>query len=106
MAFADTGLLLRWGLRLDAPDERGPEFRGGGHFPLLFNSPGTLVSSSPRCALSRAGIIAQCEIGKGRATVVADADWLDERQVPEREGRFANHMSELLELLSLLGSRR
>ena len=28
--FADTGLLQHWGLRLDAPDERGPRQSGAG----------------------------------------------------------------------------
>lgn len=105
-SFPDTGLLQHWELRLDAPEQRGPKFRGGGHFPLIFNSPGTLVSKSPHCQLSRAGIIAECRIGKGQIAVVADADWLDERQVPKREGKFANHLSELLELLSSVRSSR
>lgn len=69
--FADTGLLGHWGLRLDSPDEPGPRTIG----PVTYVSPGTLVAIGDRCQVDR-GISARCRIGRGRATVVADADWL------------------------------
>ena len=75
--FADTGLLAHWGLRLDAPDDRGPDER----------SLAGAESWSPRrdgwsaAARSSAdGLVARCAIGKGRATIIADADFLDERR--------------------------
>jgi hypothetical protein len=71
--FADTGLLSRWNLRLDAPDERGPKMRRLGGHDVMAASPGSL---SGGCTIASDGFVAQCRIGKGRATVVADADVL------------------------------
>ena len=42
-AFADTGLLGHWGLRLDAPDERGPAQRRLGGLAILTVSPGSVT---------------------------------------------------------------
>lgn len=72
--FADTGLLGHWGLRLDAPDRRGPVAGKLGDKDVLTVSPGTL---SGACALSGGGLVAHCAIGKGKAVIVADADLLD-----------------------------
>jgi hypothetical protein len=82
--FMDTGLLAHWGLRLDAPDKRGPELRQLGGHPVLTVSSGQL---SGRCDISADGLVAHCRIGKGEATVVADADLLD----VERLGQSASH---------------
>lgn len=72
--FADTGLLGHWGLRLDAPDQRGPaKGRLGGH-TVLTVSPGSLAGT---CAIEPGGLVARCAIGKGTAVIVADADLLD-----------------------------
>jgi hypothetical protein len=72
--FTDTGLLAHWGLRLDAPDNRGPAPRKLGGEVILTMSPGTLHGG---CAISSDRLVADCRIGKGRATVVADADLLN-----------------------------
>jgi hypothetical protein len=72
--FMDTGLLAHWGLRLDAPDRRGPEVRKLGGEDVLTLSPGAL---SGGCAISPDRLVARCRIGRGRATIVADADLLD-----------------------------
>lgn len=72
--FMDTGLLQHWGLRLDAPDKRGPTMRLLGGYEVLTASPGAL---SGKCAISADRLVARCAIGKGRATIVADADLLD-----------------------------
>lgn len=77
-AFADTGLLAHWGLRLDAPDQRGPVERKIGGHRILLASPGRL---SGRCSIEAGGLIARCRVGKGRATIIADADFLDDRGV-------------------------
>ena len=95
VSFADTGLLAHWGLRLDAPDDRGAKRLGGGHFPILFFSPGRLVSGTSACQLHRADIEATCRIGRGKVIVVADADWLNEQLVTVENGTFANQMVEL-----------
>ena len=44
-AFADTGLLKHWGLRLDAPDERGPGSAHARRTDDLTVSPGSLVGA-------------------------------------------------------------
>ena len=72
--FMDTGLLVHWGLRLDAPEERGPASRELGGFPVLTVSPGRLEG---RCQITADALVAHCSIGNGEATVVADADLLD-----------------------------
>ena len=72
--FTDTGLLVHWGLRLDAPDNRGPALRRLAGKAILTVSPGTLHGG---CAISSDRLVADCRIGKGRATVVADADLLN-----------------------------
>jgi hypothetical protein len=76
--FADTGLLAHWGLRLDAPDARGPVERTIAGRRVLVASPGRLVG---RCPTQADGLIARCAIGRGKVTIVADADFLDERGV-------------------------
>jgi hypothetical protein len=72
--YADTGLLGHWGLRLDAPDQRGPKSGRLGRYDVLTVSPGAL---SGGCEISRDRLIAHCRLGQGRATVVADADFLN-----------------------------
>ena len=74
MVFVDTGLLGHWGLRLDAPDVRGLSERMLGGHEVETVSPGSLHGS---CELSADALVAHCRIGKGEATIVADADLLD-----------------------------
>lgn len=76
--FMDTGLLAHWGLRLDAPDQRGPAARKLESFGVLTVSPGRLAG---RCAISADAFVAHCRVGKGEAIVVADADLLDVNQL-------------------------
>lgn len=82
--FMDTGLLGHWGLRLDAPAERGPKAARLGGYEIMTDSPGTLVG---RCEIRGDGLVAHCRLAHGRATIVADADFLD----VERLGRPARH---------------
>jgi hypothetical protein len=72
--FMDTGLLGHWGLRLDAPEERGARKARLGGFKVVAISPGSLYG---KCRISADRLVAHCAIGKGRATIVADADLLD-----------------------------
>jgi hypothetical protein len=76
--FADTGLLVHWGMRLDAPDTRGPAERTVAGRRILVASPGRLVG---RCPTKADGLIAHCAVGRGKVTIIADADFLDERGV-------------------------
>lgn len=63
-AFADTGLLAHWGLSLNAPDPDGSA------------SAGTLAGGG-ECKVRKDGLVARCRIGRGAATVIADADFLN-----------------------------
>lgn len=86
MMFGDTGLLGHWGLQLDAPDKRGPvevaqpPSRAGGRavgLKVVAISPGRLVREAGDCSVVLNGRYAECDLGKGRAIIVADADWLN-----------------------------
>jgi hypothetical protein len=92
--FMDTGLLLHWGLRLDAPDERGPSRRKLGGVDVATNSPGSLDGS---CRIAKDRLVAYCRIGRGAATIVADADFLD----AQRNGGNHNLDALLIELAAL-----
>ena len=88
--FADTGLLAHWGLRLDAPDERGPALRQLAGREIETVSPGALFG---HCAISGDRLVARCPIGKGGAVVVADADFLNLTDV---DGPTENNLPALL----------
>jgi hypothetical protein len=79
--FMDTGLLAHWGLRLDAPDQRGPRTRKLGAYSVMTDSPGRLTGA---CEISRDRLVARCRVGKGEATVIADADLLDVEYLGEK----------------------
>jgi hypothetical protein len=96
-AFADTGLLRHWGLRLDAPEQRGPGSRRLGGHEVLTNSPGALAGG---CPVSPDGLVARCRIGKGHATVVADADFLN---LGDLDGPTDKNLDALLAELSAMG---
>ena len=99
--FPDTGLLAHWNLKLLAPDRRGLVLLGCGHQLVAFVSPGRLVPEGRDCALSRAGIVADCKIGKGRAVVVADADFLNPA-IAELQNPSIHNMVELQSYLDSL----
>lgn len=94
--FMDTGLLAHWGLTLDAPDEAGAAARELGGWTIATASPGALRGA---CPISSDGLVARCRIGKGRATIVADADLLDADRVGQK-GRH-NFNGLLAELAAL-----
>ncbi len=93
--FMDAGLLAHWGLRLDAPDVRGARAAKLGGHDIATASPGLLFG---RCAISGDRLVARCGIGRGRATIVADADLLD---VDHLEGAGHNLDALLKELAAL-----
>jgi len=82
--FSDTGLLGHWGLRLDAPDRRGPVTGDIGGKSYATMSSGTLHGGG--CAIENGGLVARCDIGKGKAVIVADADLLDLVDQPPSNG--------------------
>jgi hypothetical protein len=97
--FMDTGLLLHWGLRLDAPEQRGKQARKLGGRDVLTSSPGSLEGS---CDVSADRLVARCRIGKGRATIVADADLLD---TADLGGGAEHNLDALLDELASLAGR-
>lgn len=72
--FADTGLLAHWGLRLDAPEVRGSRTAKWNGYEVTTVSPGQLFGD---CTISANRVVARCNIGRGKATIVADADLLN-----------------------------
>lgn len=85
-AFADTGLLKHWGLRLSGPEAGNSDSRGH-------------LASTGKCIVVGGGMIARCSIGRGWATVIADADFLN---VEDSE---ADNLSLLVGELNRLESR-
>ena len=102
--FADTGLLAHWGLRLDAPDEGGPRQLPIGDVQVLTGSPGTLIATSNSCNVEKHGLVARCRIGRGRATIIADADFLDIDRPEGLDGPTQNNLAALVAELTLLES--
>ena len=94
--FADTGLLAHWGLRLDPSDEPGRQERSVAGREVETVSPGLLEGG---CAISKDRLVARCRMGRGRATVIADADFLNVEQLgnPAKDNLNAL-LSELAEL--------
>jgi hypothetical protein len=95
-SFADTGLLAHWGLELRSPAEIGPKESRLGGLTIVTASPGSLAGS---CGIGERGFVARCRLGKGRATVVADADFLNVEQL---DGPTEHNLDALLVELAQL----
>jgi hypothetical protein len=76
-------LLNYWGVELVLPlEDEGPaSLRKIGAFNIRTVTPGEWLpkhsTAKSRCAILAKGLLADCRIGKGRAILVADADFLD-----------------------------
>ncbi len=97
--FMDTGLLAHWGVTLSGPRARGPALRRLGGFDVLTVSPGEFSGS---CAISADRLVAHCRLGKGRATIIADADFLDTAALDQRA---AHNLDGLLAELARLEAK-
>jgi hypothetical protein len=110
-------LLDHWRIGLAAPDE--PRARvdllrpGEERRRLVTFAPGSFTSSSPACATSLGGLVADCRIGKGRAILLADADMLHDRlwvgsaaSGAERHTRIADNPLIVGDYLDLLAGQR
>lgn len=96
--FMDTGLLSHWGLRLDAPDTVGLAERQLGGNEVMTVAPGTLHGG---CKITADNFVARCRIGRGEATVVADADFLNVSKLgPKGSGNLGGLLGELAALES------
>ena len=96
-AFPDTGLLQHWGMTLAGPEQSGPAEAGNGKIGVKTSSPGQLTSQN--CKLLGDGLVARCRIGKGQATVIADADFLNV------EAEDSENLDLLIDELARLESR-
>ncbi len=102
-AFPDTGLLQHWGLRLTVDDTAtGPAPRQLGGQAVPTASPGQLSSVAGACSVTADRLLAHCRVGKGYATVVADADFLQVGTQGGIEGQADISTSALLAELDAL----
>lgn len=83
-AFADTGLLKHWGLRLAEPPAGSTAGR---------------LTSNGRCGVEEEATVARCRVGQGIVTILADADFINSDE-PE-----ADQLDLLIEELDRLDSR-
>ena len=95
-SFADTGLLKHWGLTLGAPAPSGPRRRTIAGNEIVTVSSGRLAGS---CEIESGGFVARCAIGKGRAVLIADADFLN---VEDLDGPTESNLRVLLTELAAL----
>ena len=84
-AFADSGLLVHWGLALGADDQGQGSFRRTGG----------------QCVPDEEDTVARCAIGTGQATIIADADFL----MLERGDPAARHLDLLMAELARFETR-
>lgn len=102
-AFADTGLLGHWGLRLSGPEQAGPVMATNGRIEIMASSPGRLDSRI--CEVVGRGFVARCRVGKGLVTTIADADFLNVEGKGALDGPTENNLDLLVEELAALESR-
>ena len=80
-------------------DERGPQMRRLGGRQVMTVSPGHL---SGKCTVSADGLVAVCRVGQGRASIIADADFLN---VEALDGLAQHNLNALLAELAELEGR-
>ena len=102
-AFADTGLLGHWGLKLSGPEPQGPAEAGNGRQTILASSPGKLASQD--CTVVGNGFVARCRVGRGRATIIADADFLNVAGEGALDGATDQNLDVLIFELAQLETR-
>jgi len=102
VGYPDTGLLRHWGLRLSAGVE-GPAVRRLGSEEVLTGSPGVLeAEAGGLCRVSVDALVARCSLGRGRAVVVADSDFVQAGVAGGLDGPTdANHDALAAELTAL-----
>lgn len=84
-SFADTGLLAHWGLMLARNPADGPISAEVGPNFIIFSSVGELQNDGAKCKLLAKGIVARCKVGRGKVTVIADADWLNVEHIRDTD---------------------
>lgn len=74
-------LFDHWGVRLLPPGGGEPErrhFLSDGRVLTVYEASG-FASTGAACRIEEAGLIARCQVGKGKAVLIADADLIDDR---------------------------
>ena len=71
----------------------------------MTGSPGTLVASGRLCRIEPGGLAATCRIGRGRATIIADADFIDIGRPEGLDGPTDQNLAALLGALARLERR-
>ena len=105
MAYPDTGLLQHWGLRLDAPEKRGLHRFPNEMADVDTLSPGRIVRMNGDCKTDEVAISASCRLGRGEATIIADADWLNVEVVRAAGGNTQGNLVTLELLLAGLNGQ-
>jgi hypothetical protein len=74
-------LMTHWGLTLEParPERIERRVLARGAMIQLAGASRFAAGKGTPCALAENGLIAYCRIGKGRAVLIADADWIDDR---------------------------
>jgi hypothetical protein len=74
-----AAMIEYWGVRLmpPSPGEKR-HFLGDGRVLTLYAASG-FQNAGPNCRIAGRGLVARCTVGKGVATIVADADLIDDR---------------------------
>ncbi|UZW53961.1 hypothetical protein NUH86_10440 [Sphingobium sp. JS3065] len=74
-----AAMIEYWGVRLmpPSPGEKR-HFLGDGRVLTLYAASG-FQNAGPNCRIAGRGLVARCTVGKGVATIVADADLVDDR---------------------------
>ena len=91
LRYPDTGLLKHWGLTLDdavGTRSKADDTNLGHGIRLSGAAMGSFTRSGGHCTLSPTRAVARCRIGKGYATIIADADFAVGEE-PGDEGRGA-----------------
>ncbi|GFZ79344.1 MULTISPECIES: Gldg family protein [Sphingobium] len=74
-----AAMIEYWGVRLTPPSAgEKRHFLGDGRVLTVYSASG-FEDAGPKCRIVGRGLVARCMVGKGSATIVADADLIDDR---------------------------
>ncbi len=76
-----SAMLEVWGVKLMPPSAGAGEerhFLGDGRMLTVYAA-SAFEDAGPDCRIAGRGLVARCQVGKGTATIVADADLIDDR---------------------------
>jgi hypothetical protein len=91
-------ILAHWGLSLQFADDQplGTRVARDGDLTVPVNLPGQFaLAGGDGCALSAEGLLARCAIGRGQATILADAAMLDLHEPSPLAGPALGRLAQL-----------